>query len=128
MESSANEFNEAVVEALKERGVLDKLSCSVRAEILRVLRDPQPSSTALQSNKKSASEFPENFIINELIKEYLDFNGCAHTVDVLCIESSQARKRTSREDLERSIGLECGPNARQVPLLYAILAHLRKSS
>ena len=110
---------------LKEKGVLDQLTCQVRAEVLQVLKSSLVTS-------KTATKPPEvpstssNFIVNELIKEYLDYNGYDNTADVLAIESNLPKKRISRVELETSLKVHSGPNAKRVPLLYSIVSDLRK--
>lgn len=128
MDSASVDFYEAVVEALKQRGVFDKLTCEVRAEILQVLKDPMINNSDLkvEEEKTKNQGSANNFVINELIKEYLDYNGYSHTADVLSVESGHPKKRANRVDLENVLSVHTGPHAKQVPLLYAMLANLRK--
>ena len=116
-----SEFIDTVEKALKDKGVLDELTCQVRAEILQVLK----SSLKVKQLKNSIPESTNNFLINELIKEYLDFNGYKHSADVLSVESGQPTKRVERIDLENSLKIHTGPNAKQVPLLYSMVTSFR---
>lgn len=116
---------EAVHEALKEKGVLDKLSCQVRAQVLQIFKDHLVIKDKTTVTQASGPESP-NFVINELIKEYLDFNGYKNTSDVLSVESGQPLKRANRNDLEAVLNVHSGPNAKQVPLLYSIVSNLRR--
>ena len=123
------ELFEAVEEVLKEKGVLDQLTCQVRAEILQVLKTS--FATQKTASKEKKNEIPcasssSNFIVNELIKEYLDYNGYQNTADILAIESNLPKKRITRVELETSLKVHSGPNAKQVPLLYSIVSDLRK--
>ena len=122
------ELFEAVEEVLKEKGVLDQLTCQVRAEILQVLKTSfATQKTASKEEKEvSSASSSSNFIVNELIKEYLDYNGYQNTADILAIESNLPKKRITRVELERSLKVHSGPNAKQVPLLYSIVSDLRK--
>lgn len=122
----SGEFVNAIQEALKDNGVYDKLTCQARSEILSVLKNPQDSEKH-QKNIDYHSQ-SANFLINELIKEYLDYNGYKHTSDVLSVESQQSMARSERNDLEKALNIHSGPNAKQVPLLYAIVSNLRSSS
>ena len=62
-----SEFIDTVEKALKDNGVLDQLTCQVRAEILQVLK----SSLKVKQVKNSIPESTNNFLINELIKGQL---------------------------------------------------------
>ena len=119
-----SEFAGVVEKALKDKGVLEQLSCQVRAEILQILKSP----LVVRQEKLEIEENSTNFIINELIKEYLDYNELKHSADILSVESGQPLKRVSRIDLEKTLKIHTGPNAKQVPLLYSIIANLRSSS
>ena len=114
---------DAIEETLKSKGILDQLSCSVRAEVLQVLKNPEKSPSKHQEKLDPDST---NFLINELIKEYLDYNGYEHTSNVLAVESGQPKTRADRNDLEAVLKVHTGPNAKQVPLLYSIVSSLRK--
>ena len=123
------ELFEAVEEVLKEKGVLDQLTCQVRAEILQVLKTSfatQKTASKEKKNEIPSASTSSNFIVNELIKEYLDYNGYQNTADILAIESNLPKKRITRVELETSLKVHSGPNAKQVPLLYSIVSDLRK--
>ena len=123
------ELFDAVEEVLKEKGVLDQLTCQVRAEILQVLKTSfatQKTASKEKKNEIPSASSSSNFIVNELIKEYLDYNGYQNTADILAIESNLPKKRITRVELETSLKVHSGPNAKQVPLLYSIVSDLRK--
>ena len=75
--------------------------------------------------KKVIAETTSNFLINELIKEYLEFNGYKHSADILSVESGQPSKRVERNDLGNALKIHTGPNAKQVPLLYSMVTSFR---
>ena len=116
-----SEFIDTVEKALKDNGVLEHLACQVRVEILQVLK----SSLKVTQEKKVIAETTSNFLINELIKEYLEFNGYKHSADILSVESGQPSKRVERNDLENALKIHTGPNAKQVPLLYSMVTSFR---
>ena len=116
-----SEFIDTVEKALKDNGVLEHLACQVRVEILQVLK----SSLKVTQEKKVIAETTNNFLINELIKEYLEFNGYKHSADILSVESGQPSKRVERNDLENALKIHTGPNAKQVPLLYSMVTSFR---
>ena len=119
-----SEFIDTVEKALKDNGVLEHLACQVRVEILQVLK----SSLKVTQEKKVIAETTNNFLINELIKEYLEFNGYKHSADILSVESGQPSKRVERNDLENALKIHTGPNAKQVPLLYSMVTSFRTKS
>jgi len=63
-----------VRETLENRGVLGQLRARIRAEVFSALNDPTDSQPAVSR---------ENFLINELIREYLDFNHYIYASSVL---------------------------------------------
>ena len=60
-------------ESLENRGALNQIKAKLRAEIF----------TSLEDNNDQIPKLPqENLIINELIKEYLEFNEYKYTSSV----------------------------------------------
>lgn len=59
---------------LENRGVLGQLRAQIRAEVFSALNDPTDSRPLVSR---------ENFLINELIREYLDFNQYKYASSVL---------------------------------------------
>ena len=117
MSTSEKEFAEAVKESLAERGVLNKLSGEIRTQVLQILKNEEKSDPERQVLKTS-----ENFVINELIKEYLDWNNLTQTRTVLVLETGHPNESLSRSQLEEALNVQTGANAQQVPLLYSLVA------
>lgn len=72
--SSRALFVSAIKEALESRGVLAQLKAGVRAEVFGALDNrggPRPPLSH------------ENLLVNELIREYLEFNKYRYTASVL---------------------------------------------
>ena len=61
-------------ETLENRGVLGQVKAKVRAEVFNALDDRSESKPPLSN---------ENVLINELIREYLQFNQYRYTESVL---------------------------------------------
>lgn len=61
-------------ETLENRGVLGQIKARIRAEVLRALDDQEEEKPSLSN---------ENMLINELIREYLEFNRYKYTLSVL---------------------------------------------
>jgi len=74
--ANANEMlTTALKETLQRTGTLDNVRAQLRATILQNLTDSSPSATAAASNATPHTPPIENILINELISEYLSFNG-----------------------------------------------------
>jgi len=63
-----------VRETLENRGILGQLRARIRAEVFNALND-------LTDSRPEVSR--ENFLVNELIREYLDFNNYKYASSVL---------------------------------------------
>ena len=61
-------------ESLENRGSLNQIKARIRAEVFNVLDDRTEARPALSN---------ENVLINELIREYLEFNKYKYTASVL---------------------------------------------
>lgn len=64
----------AVRDTLESQGVLNQLKARIRAEVFSALDDQREPRPPLSH---------ENLLINELIREYLEFNKYRHTASVL---------------------------------------------
>ena len=120
--ASEKELCKSVTESLKENGFLNKMSAEVRKEILSVLKEEQ------KKHQPSPELSADNFVINELIKEYLEWNNYNQTSDVLSLESGQPKQKISRVELENTINVQCGENSAKIPLLYSLISNIRKWS
>merc|ERR1719394_997127 len=117
MTATLDELKQALVETLETCGVLGQVKAKVRAEIFAALDDehvPRP-------------ELPrENAVINELIREYLEFNGYHHTVSVLLPETGHPEERQfDRRFLASELHLQEDDRSKSLPLLYALVRGLR---
>lgn len=73
-------------DTLESRGVLSQLKARIRAEVFSALddqREPRPSLSH------------ENLLINELIREYLEFNQYRYTASVLTAGGPTEESTTS---------------------------------
>ena len=116
--ASGDNFCRDLTRTLEEKGVLDKLTCELRVEVIKLLKEEK----ILHDKKLN----PENFVINELIKEYLEWNGLKNTIHVLNVESGHPKEHVSREELETSLNVKTGERSKKVPLLYTLVSSLRK--
>lgn len=110
--ASINELKEVLKETLEERGVLSQIRAQIRSEIFGTLN----GSTA---NRPELSK--ENLIINELIREYLTFNGYQHTLAVFLPESGQpASSPFDRSYITKQLKIIEDKKSQDLPLLYGL--------
>lgn len=110
--ASINELKDVLKETLEERGVLSQVRAKIRAEIFSTLNDNPPSRPDLSN---------ENLVINELIREYLTFNGYQHTLAVFLPESGQpVNAPLERRDITRQLKIVEDRKSQELPLLYGL--------
>lgn len=116
MSEEAN-LNEIVVSAMKESGKFGKVSAEIRATIYKIL-------TKDMEYRRSTPVCRENLVINELIREYLQFNGFENTLSVFVPETGQPSDPMNREFLAHNLGLF--PKD-QMPLMNTLVKKWRNS-
>ncbi|KAJ8413611.1 hypothetical protein AAFF_G00081180 [Aldrovandia affinis] len=116
--ATITELKSALKETLEARGVLGQLKARIRAEVFNALDDQSEPRPALSH---------ENLLINELIREYLEFNKYRYTASVLISESGQPEVPLDRQFLTNELNVVEDPSARSVPLLYGLLSHFLSS-
>uniref|UniRef100_A0AAY5KR37 Centrosomal protein 20 n=1 Tax=Esox lucius TaxID=8010 RepID=A0AAY5KR37_ESOLU len=112
--ATITELKCALRETLESRGVLGQLKARIRAEVFNALDDESEPRPTLSH---------ENLLINELIREYLEFNKYRYTASVLTAESGQPEIPLDREFMANELKVVEDPSARSVPLLYGLLSH-----
>eukprot|EP00397_Hematodinium_sp_SG-2012_P070237 GEMP01126989.1.p1 GENE.GEMP01126989.1~~GEMP01126989.1.p1 ORF type:complete len:132 (+),score=20.92 GEMP01126989.1:102-497(+) len=114
--ASLGELKDALANALEHRGVLGKIKAQIQNEIFDSLDDPTVQRPPLP---------PENVIINELIREYLEYNQYNHALSVFLAESGHPdEKPFPREFLARELKLEGDLRAMSMPLLYGLIGSI----
>lgn len=99
--------------------MLGQLKARIRAEVFSALddqREPRPSLSH------------ENLLINELIREYLEFNKYRYTASVLTAESGQPEVPLDRQFLANELKVTEDASSKSVPLLYGLVGHFVNSS
>jgi hypothetical protein len=86
----------------------------VRAHILQLLEGSEPIHD-------TARPAPDTYLLNELIREYLDFQGYDATKSVFCKESQLSHETFPRSFLEARVGLNSGAQASRLPVLFSLL-------
>lgn len=111
------ELKAVLRDTLEKRGALGQLRAQIRAEVFGVLDDDQEPRPTLSH---------ENLLINELIREYLEFNKYKYTASVLMAESGQPPVPLDRQFLIRELNAFEESKDNTIPILYGILGHLSK--
>ncbi|XP_059979905.1 centrosomal protein 20 isoform X3 [Lagenorhynchus albirostris] len=90
------ELKAVLKDTLEKRGVLGHLKARIRAEVFSALDDESEPRPLLSH---------ENLLINELIREYLEFNKYKYTASVLIAEDhlqKEQERSTNTENLHTS--------------------------
>ncbi|XP_034363844.1 centrosomal protein 20 isoform X2 [Arvicanthis niloticus] len=106
--ATVTELKAVLKDTLEKRGVLGHLKARIRAEVFNALddeREPRPSLSH------------ENLLINELIREYLEFNKYKYTASVLIAESGQPVVPLDRQFLIRELNAFEESKDNSIPLL-----------
>ncbi|KAK9539703.1 hypothetical protein VZT92_002205 [Zoarces viviparus] len=117
--ATVTELKCAVRDTLESRGVLGQLKARIRAEVFSALDDQREARPPLSH---------ENLLINELIREYLEFNRYRHTASVLTAESGQPDVALDRQFLANELKVTEDASSKSVPLLYGLMCHFVSSS
>ncbi|MEE6497522.1 hypothetical protein FKM82_002763 [Ascaphus truei] len=112
--AAVSDLKAVLKDTLEKRGVLGQLKAQVRAEVFNALDDRSEPRPVLSH---------ENLLINELIREYLEFNQYKYTASVLSAESGLSDIPLDRPFLAKELNIVEDANSRSVPILYGILSH-----
>ncbi|KAG1710714.1 Centrosomal protein 20 [Phytophthora capsici] len=117
--ATLSDLKEVLKDTLAARGSLDQIKARIRAEIFSALDDQDVPKPKLSN---------ENLIINELIREYFEYNGYRHALSVFLPESGQpVEKPFDRQFLSSELNVTEDQRFTHVPLLYSIVASLQRS-
>jgi lisH domain-containing protein FOPNL len=115
--TSVEELKNALKETLEQRGVLNQIKAIMRQEIYEAIESDDSPKPQLSK---------ENLIINELIKDYLNYNNLSHTSPVFQSETGQPKDVYDRNSLSKELNIIENEANKQQPLLYSILFGLKK--
>ena len=113
--ASLEDLKSVLKETLEQKGVLNDIRAKIRAEVFTAL-DSDVAGKPKLSN--------ENMIINEMIREYLEYNRYYNTSSVLIAESGQpVEPPFDKEYLQKKLSVAGG--SKGTPLLYEIIFGLK---
>ncbi|XP_056630993.1 centrosomal protein 20-like [Diorhabda carinulata] len=114
-DATENDLLDAIKESLEKDGTLGRLNGEIRASVMAIInRDfesPDPPKVP-----------DETKLINELIREYLAWNGYLYTEKILSAESGQKNERLGRDVLTTKFGVMDDSKTAKIPLLYYIVS------
>ena len=116
--NSIEELKLSLKEEMIKRGILNKIKAEMRQEIYNILDNDN-------DNEQKPNLTKENFIINELIKEYFDYNDYNYSSKVFQSETGQIKNELKRDDLAKELNIIEGENNKNKPLLYSIFSCLK---
>lgn len=117
--STTNELKEILKDSLEKKGTLNGIRARIRAEIFNTLNDRPTESQKLSQ---------ENMIINELIREYMEFNGYSYSLSVFLPESGQPEQKPfNRDFITRKLKVVEDESSKEIPLLYSLAYGSKRS-
>lgn len=116
--ANVQELKSVLKETLENRGVLGQIKARMRAEVFHALDDQLESRPPLSN---------ENMLINELIREYLEFNNYKYSLSVLMAETGQPQTPLDRSFLTNELNITEDRGTTKLPLLYGVLSHFLES-
>ena len=118
--ATMEDLKSALKETLSKRGVLGEIKAKIRAEIFAALDDQDVSRPRLGD---------ENLLINELIREYMQFNNYNHSLSVFLAETGQPTQPVmERVHMARELRIAEDAKSRSVPLMYGLVRGLRPAA
>ncbi|KAK4874436.1 hypothetical protein RN001_013796 [Aquatica leii] len=115
-ETTEQDLLNAVKESLQRDGRLGRFKAELRAAVMSILHK-RPL------NDKDHIEIPEETkLINNLLREYLVWNGYIYSEQILVAESSLEQERPTRECIATKLGVVDDANTTKIPLLYYIVS------
>ncbi|KAM8934200.1 centrosomal protein 20 [Pelodytes ibericus] len=112
--ATVSDLKAVLKDTLEKRGVIGQLKASVRAEVFEALDDQSEPRPPLSR---------ENLLINEMIREYLEYNKYKYTASVLNAETGLSEIPLDRQFLARELNIVEDSKSQSVPILYGILSH-----
>lgn len=116
--SSVEDFKAVVKEQLAHSGALGKMQATVRAQIVSSLEESSSGRPPVQPSS-------ETYLLNSLIREYLDFQGYRAASSVFTPESGLSTERLDVRCMAERAGVPVGPNGGELPVLYSLLQSAR---
>ena len=109
--ASINELKEVLKDHLETSGTLNNVRTILRSEIFKAIND---------TSQPAPSPSIEKTLINEVIREYLDFNNYNYSNSVFSAEANLPKTPIDREMIAKQLKLVEDDETKQLPLLYSL--------
>jgi len=115
------QLTSALQETLERSGTLDNIRSQLRATILRCMTECLPNNATSASPTPPPEVKPpiENVLINEMIIEYLSFNGYGQSLAVFAAETNPGVAVLGDAFIRNEVGLLRSTSS--LPMLYEIV-------
>ncbi|KAI8424541.1 hypothetical protein MSG28_002998 [Choristoneura fumiferana] len=125
-ETSERELLDAIKKLLKKSGHLDK----IQAEVMTDACEGDGAAEGAAGGRRGGAgggggpppPAPEVLLVNELIREYLEWNGYLYTAAVLSSEAGLGGARRARGELCAAVGVRDDERSLALPLLANVVA------
>ncbi|XP_046733832.1 centrosomal protein 20 [Diprion similis] len=106
----------AVRDSLEADGKLGSMKAEMRTEVMKLL-------DGSSKNQKSTRPHPPHdiLVLNELIREYLDWIGYKYTSTVLMAECELPKQPIERTFLAQDLGVKENDKTKSSPLLFSLV-------
>ncbi|XP_031767624.2 centrosomal protein 20-like, partial [Galleria mellonella] len=118
--NSEKELIDAIKDLLKKNGHLNKLQAEMRAKVTEVLQERQVLNSGDRRSAPPPTE--EVLLVNELVREYLEWNGYLYTASVMASEAAMPNEKKTRSQLCSEVGVRDDEKSSALPLLSNIVA------
>jgi len=118
--TNVNDLKAAIKDILQSNGTLNKIKAEIRESIYH----------AIETNDTIKPKLPEeNLLINELIREYMHYNGYFHSASVFISESGQPEDSPlDRNFIAKELNVIESNTSKNIPLLYSLIYGLKKEN
>eukprot|EP01084_Bolivina_argentea_P149495 261150_1 len=122
-DNAVDDLRKAVCSTLSHSGALGKLMAEARANVFHALEESAVIEGGVAPPPPPLSD--ANLLINELIRDYLHYNGYTSALGVFLAESGQPNDPAiDRFFLRGELGLTESAGGADIPLLYGIVSAL----
>ncbi|XP_023948815.1 centrosomal protein 20 [Bicyclus anynana] len=119
---SEKELLDAIKNLLRKSGHLNKFQAEMRAKVIEILQERQASQNTGSKSPGPPKPTNEVLLINELVKEYLEWNGYLYTASVMTSEAAMPEEKKTRVELCAEVGVKDDEKSSALPLLSNIVA------
>ncbi|CAF4765684.1 centrosomal protein 20 [Pieris napi] len=119
---SEKELLDAIKNLLRKGGHLNKFQAEMRAKVTEILQNRQVALNPNYKNTGAPKLSDEVLLINELIREYLEWNGYLYTASVMSSEAGMSPVKRPRRELCAEVGVKDDEKSSTLPLLSNIIA------